>query len=204
MPNPIQLEDFDASLQDQEFLSSREVEAAKQAAYETGYKSGWDDCAAASEAEGAQLGADLSQSLRDLSFTYEEARQEVMTGVKFLLEGIAEQILPNLAAQAILPVLDAEIGTILSKMGGLKIALVAAPELCPNLRQLAERHIEADLEIHPDPAFGPGQVALKFAGQEQEIDLQAATDAIAIAIQEFLSHTDHSRAARTLQEGLAS
>lgn len=204
MPKPILLEDFDDSAGDRDSHSTRALEAAKQTAYETGYRSGWDDCAAAMEAESTQLGADVAQNLRDLSFTYEEARQDVISGVKSLLEGITEQILPNLAAQAILPVLDAEIGTILSKMGQMKITLIAAPDLCPNLRKLADRHLEADLEIHPDPALGAGQVTLTFAGQEQEIDLQAASSAIATAIQEFLSQSDAAPVRHITQEGLAS
>lgn len=186
MTRPLDFEDFAKTPADRAAQVQAEADTIRQSAYEMGYKSGWEDCAATAEAESATIGADLAQSLRELSFTYEEARQDVIAGLRPLLEGIASQLLPRLAAEAVLPILDAEIATILAQRGVMQIEIMVAPDLCPAIARLVERHVDVPLSVKPEPAFGPGRVALHFAGEEQEINLDTAAALIAQALRDFI------------------
>ena len=64
---------------------SEEIETLKVSAYDSGYKAGWDDAAAAQASEQNQIGAELAKNLQDFSFTFHEARVQVMKSMQPLL-----------------------------------------------------------------------------------------------------------------------
>lgn len=173
-------------------------DAIRLEGYEAGYRSGWDDCAISLDEEGRRLGDDLAQNIRDMSFTYEEARAEVLNAIGPLLTSISEQLLPVLAQAAVKPVVDAELRPLLDHLAGQAVRLTAAPETCRQLEKLAENHADLDIRFHAEPAYGLGRVSLNFAGEGREIDLSKAAEAIAKAISDFCdaparSETSHSK-----------
>ncbi|MGR3640263.1 hypothetical protein [Alterinioella nitratireducens] len=165
--------------------SDVDVEEVRLAGYETGYQSGWDDATTEREKSDQLIAADLERNLRDISFTYTEARNEVLTGLGGLFSSILSQFLPAIAAEAVGPIVDAELAALTNDLGEARCELLAAPRTVEQLGWLAERHMEIDLRLTPEPAFADGRVALRFAGEAREIDLSAMVDAMATAIRDF-------------------
>ncbi len=102
MTRTLKLEDFSA-------LGPTPVSAAQAAppiepeaalaAFDEGYRNGWDDCARAEAEAHRKIGADLAAGLQDITLTYAEARQDVLAGLGPLFEEIAAQLLPRLGGR---------------------------------------------------------------------------------------------------------
>ena len=54
------------------------LEDEKLAAYDTGYRAGWDDANAAQSDDQTRMKADLARNLQTLGFTYHEARTHIL------------------------------------------------------------------------------------------------------------------------------
>ncbi|WP_227286223.1 flagellar biosynthesis protein [Boseongicola sp. H5] len=167
-----------------------DLEAIKLDAFESGYRDGWDDCLSAEQQGRAQIGADLSRNLKDLSFTYLEARNDVLKGLQALLDGIIERLVPEVAAAAMVPMVRAELASILGTLPDETCEILASPAACPALEALVAEHAEAEIRIVPEPAYFEGHVTLRFGAELREIDLGAATERIAQAIRDFTLNSD--------------
>jgi flagellar motor switch protein FliN/FliY len=103
-----------------------------------------------------------------------------------VLEEIAEQLLPRLAAEALAPVLIDESDEHRADHGSVEIELHAAPEKC--------RPIEAVLQTvdGPHPVTScrnrrspKGQVSIRFADQRRDIDLSDAAERMSDILRAF-------------------
>lgn len=159
--------------------------------YESGYQSGWDDCAAAETEGQRRIGVELSANLRDLSLTYEEARRDVLEALGPLFEEMAAQLLPALAAEAIAPAVITELQDAAKQASGDTITLVAAPAALPALERLAETQTDIDISVHPEPAYAEGQVSVRFGQEQRDIDLRDAAARMAEAIRGFVQHAQN-------------
>lgn len=177
-------------------LSAEEADTIRLDGYEAGYKSGWDDANAETTASDHRIAADLERSLSELSFTYEEARVEVLSGLRDLLNAILTGFLPALAAEAVLPRVAAEIDTLLTEPGRGECRLLAAPDTCRQLEWLVDRYMDRDLRIDPEPAYPDGRVTLRFASETREIDLTGLQQAMTEAIRDFTGAHMHEKEAR--------
>ncbi len=83
----LKLEVFGATPVTASAPSDVDVEEVRLAGYETGYQSGWDDATTEREKSDQLIAADLERNLRDISFTYAEARNEVLTA--FIVDPVA-------------------------------------------------------------------------------------------------------------------
>ena len=86
------------------------IEEAKLAAYEQGYKAGWDDAAAAQSEDQTRIRADLARNLQQLSFTYQEARAHILKAVEPLLEEMVNRRLPDTARETLAPLVLERMG----------------------------------------------------------------------------------------------
>jgi hypothetical protein len=154
-------------------------------AYEAGYKSGWDDATAEREKSDQLIAADLERNLRDISFSYSEARTEVLNGFGGLIKSIVTSFLPAIAAEAVVPLVNAELEELLRNLGDQRCELLASPRTAAQLEWLISRHLEADLHIIPEPAFADGRVSLRFGGEEREVDLSGMVATMTAAIRDF-------------------
>ena len=155
------------------------------AAFDAGYKGGWDDCIAA-EAEGrAHIGADLARALTEITLTHADARRDVLRSLTPLFDQIIHSLLPTAAAAAVGPVLNAELAVIAERATTAAVELLAAPAACAALEHMASAHPGMTLTVRPEPAFAEGQISIRFAGDEREIDLGQAIARMAEAIRSF-------------------
>lgn len=168
---------------------------ATLAAYDEGYRSGWEDCAK-SEAENQQrIGADLAATLAELSLDHAAIRAEILSALGPLFEDIAARLLPSLAAEAIAPTVVAELRAAAERATQGPAVLVAAPAAIPALTRLVEMQEGLDIQLTAEPAFAENQVSLRFGDDRRDIDLGEAAGRMADAIRAFVAQDQLGAAA---------
>lgn len=164
-----------------------EAPDATLAAFEEGYRNGWDDCARAEAEAHRRIGADLAAALQDVALTYAEARQDVLTALGPLFEDIAGQLLPRLATEAVAPAVIAELRAAAAEATGTRPVLIAAPTALAALERLIAADSALDIDLRAEPAFAEGQVSIRYAGERRDIDLGDAAARMAEAIRNFVA-----------------
>ena len=76
-------------------LDEDALEEQRLAAFEQGYGAGWEDAVQAQEQTGTQLSSDLSATLSDLSFTYQEALTRMTLSLEPMFQSLVQTILPE-------------------------------------------------------------------------------------------------------------
>lgn len=186
----IHLESFEAEPEPpapQIEIDTGAFEEERLAAFEKGYTAGWDDAVAAQEAEGGRLRSDLAQNLQELSFTYHEARQQMLVALRPLLIDIAAKLLPAMARQTLAQMVADQLQPLAESLTSVPIAIVANPGSLPHIEELLAGRASLPLVFLPEPSLGEGQVYLKFAETETRIDLDRVIGLIGEAIQTYFS-----------------
>jgi hypothetical protein len=179
-----------------------EPEAAL-AAFDEGYRNGWDDCARAEAEAHRKIGADLAAGLQDITLTYAEARQDVLACLGPLFEDMAAQLLPRLAAEAVAPAVVAELRAIAATAASGRAVLFAAPAALATLDRLIAGMGGLDLELRAEPAFAEGQVSIRFGSERRDIDLTDAATRMAEAIRSFVAQEADIPAPAPIRKGVA-
>ena len=194
MPRRVRLETFCAPPQspaaadaDTVVMDGDAFEEARLASYEEGYKAGWDDAAAAGEADGEGLRREAARNLQALAFTYHEARGHLMEGLGPLFDAICDRLLPDMAQAA----LGGMVRETLIPLAGAALDRPVTLVLNPAGRAAVEAAL-ADSPAPPvdlveDPTLGEAEVHLRGATEERRIDLDAAAAEIRAAITAFLA-----------------
>lgn len=162
-------------------------EEAALAAFEQGYKSGWDDCAAADAEAQKHIAADLASNLRDVSMTYAEARRDVLQSLGPLLEDIAAKFLPTLAAEAIAPSVIEQLQSIAASGVVDTITILGAPPTIPVLEELAASREDLSVIVLAEPSYAEGQVSLQCGAERRKVDLTDAANRMAQEIRMFVA-----------------
>lgn len=146
------------------------AETARVEAYETGYKTGWDDAVRAAEDERRALGEELARNLRELSFTYFEARDELLLGMRAFLREMIDTLFPALLPEAAASGLADALSALVEEAGNGAIAVSVSPEDAATVRSLLPLPDGVELAVTEEPALAPGQARLKSSGHEVAID----------------------------------
>ncbi|MFZ9950533.1 MAG: flagellar biosynthesis protein, partial [Gemmobacter sp.] len=153
--------------------------------YEAGYKAGWEDASAAHAAGQAELRADVARNLQAMSFTYHEARGQILRAIEPLLTDIAARLLPEVS-RAVLP---AQISAVLLPLAEqateVPVTLVIHPDARADVEAFASLPSGLPIAIHETDALGPGQATLRLGEVETRIDMDGAVAAIAVLIRDF-------------------
>jgi flagellar assembly protein FliH len=168
-------------------LDTLALEEAKLAAYDAGYRAGWDDAAAAQSDDQARIGADLARNLQALSFTYHEARQHVLRALEPLLAGIVDRILPQTAHAALAPMILDTLRPIAAEVSEPPVSVVINPAARPAVAALLDRATAPPVRIVEEPTLGEGQAYLRFDAAEIRIDLDEAAARISAAVHDFFA-----------------
>lgn len=193
----IQLESFesDGLAQAQDLQIDRNAfEEARLAAFEKGYTAGWDDAIAAQEAEGARLRADIGQNLQDLSFSYHEARQHVLSALKPLLVDMAAKMLPAMARATLAQMVAEQLTPLAESLTSSPISVIANPGSLPVVQEVLGAQSSLPLVFVGEASLGEGQVYLKFAETETRVDLDGVIGLITDAIHTYFSATQQEPA----------
>lgn len=182
-PSPLQLEDFGkapagppavAPAPLAPLAAEGQLEGGNLDAFEQGYRSGWDDCIANEQEERRRIGAGLEAAIKAIAADSDEIRQDMMLTLSPLLEQIATQLLPKVAAEAVAPRVVEELLRIAEARITKRVELLAAPDTCPIIENLADGIDGLEIDIIPEPAMAAEQVSLRFTGQRRDIDLSEA------------------------------
>lgn len=173
------------------------------AAFDEGYRNGWEDCAKAEAESNHRIGADLAANLQDLSLSYAEARADVLAALGPLFEDMAAQLLPVLAAEAVAPAVIAELRAAAEAASDGRAVLFASPGAMPALARLIEMQEGLDIELRAEPAFAEGQVSLRFGTERRDIDLSDAAQRMAEAIRAFIAQERTHSPPQTARKGVA-
>lgn len=195
----VRLENFldAASEPDSGSVDADLLEEARLAAYESGYSAGWEDAAAAQAQDQTRMGADLARHLQTLGFTYQEARIHVLRAVEPLLCQVVTQLLPEIAREAIGPVVADTLMPLAADLADAPVRLI----LNPAARAAVEPRLQATtglpLIVAEEPSLGEGQVYLRLGDVEARVDLDRAIARISAAVSGFfeLSRTPQTAGA---------
>lgn len=185
---PVTLEDFDAPT-GAEPSPAPLTEEARLAAYEEGYKAGWEDAAAAEQTAQAHISADFAQNLRDLSFTFAEARSQVIRDIGPLLTLMAEKMLPRMAQEGFARCVIEQVEQAAEQASDRPVTIMVNPANADAIEHLLEA-IEPPLNarIDTDATLGPGQAFVQGHRGDTAIDLDGVEARIRAAVSDFLTH----------------
>ncbi|MFV2034622.1 MAG: flagellar biosynthesis protein [Halocynthiibacter sp.] len=195
MGNALKLEEFDLqAAKPLRFSGNSPVvtEEQKLESFEKGYKAGWDDAAKAQRDDKSRISADFERNLQGLSFTFHEARAQMLKDLRPLLSDMVSKVLPGLVERNLPEIVVGNILEIARTNLDTQIELVVAPNNRQAIETLLGQQDQLPLQITSEPSLGDGQVYLRFADSEIQFDLHAVTDQIGHAIDDF--YTLHEKA----------
>jgi flagellar biosynthesis/type III secretory pathway protein FliH len=161
------------------------LDEAKLASFDTGYRAGWDDAAAAQTGDQSKISADLGRNLQSLGFTYQEARAHVLKAVEPLMLEIVGKLLPEVARLTLAPVLLETLLPLAEGLADAPVTLVLNPAARPAVEALLDKASGLPLTIVEEPTLGEGQAWLRLGASETHVDLDSATEKIAAAVRSF-------------------
>lgn len=190
MPLP-QLEVFETATPDtapEVVVTDRaSVEEARLAAWEQGYRAGWDDAVSAEAGEKEKIAADLARNLQALAFTWQEARAHILSAVEPLLTGMVERILPELARESLAPMVLEQLMPLAAEAADQPATLVLNPAVRTRVETMLTAATGLPLVIDEEPSLGEGQVYIRLGPREVKVDLSRATTAITAAVHNFFT-----------------
>ncbi|MFZ1470066.1 MAG: flagellar biosynthesis protein [Paracoccaceae bacterium] len=168
------------------------IEEAKLAAYEQGYKAGWDDSVAAQSEDQGRIGADLARNLQQLSFTYQEARSHILKAIEPLLEEMVNRLLPETARETLAPLVLEQVMPMAEELLDQPIHLVLNPAVRVPVETLIAQATGLPMHIEEEPTLPEGQVYIRLGATEAKVDLTRVTADIAAAVRGFFSLSQES------------
>lgn len=182
---PLRLETFAA---DEDVLAPALPDVGEEArlsAYDDGYAAGWEDALAARDDDAARLRDGVGQTLQTLGFSYHEARAHVLQSLRPLLEAMATQLLPRLAATAIGPMTADLVMTLAADSADQPITLRLHPATRSTVEGFLTPPPSLPLTVTEDATLTPGQVVLQAGPAGARVDLDGAIAEIAAALAAF-------------------
>lgn len=170
-----QLEEFNTRIvsDDPTLAITTSLEEHRLEAFEQGYKAGWDDAASAQSQDQNRIAADFAHNLQDLSFTYHEARSQILKSLEPLLKEMVSKVLPKLAKESMPQTIIDEVLSIAKNQSDMSIQIVISPSNCNALELLLESQTDLNTEIIEEPSMADGLAYLRFADTEKHIDLDS-------------------------------
>lgn len=193
MTRRISLEDFDdgvpekVPVQETATAPSPDFDSVdlKLKAFEEGYKSGWDDCHAENVKSEQAIASDLARSLSELEMTYHQARRDVLTAIRPVIDTMVGQLLPRIANDSLCAMVVQELLPHLENATELEPELQCSPDAEPVLQKLLSDREGISVKITPEPSFSGAQVALRLGAEARNIELSVAIEQISQELSEF-------------------
>lgn len=182
------LESFEGSTPARETNTEGLKADEELAIFERGHKAGWDDCIAAQNSAAQALEENLAQNLRDLSFTYHEARSAVLQAIKPFIVSLVDTALPSFA--------DKELGAKLAEFLHARtkdqispqLKLSTHPSRVQFVQSILPQETPFEIELCEDTHLEESQITLAFSDAEYELDMQRYLEAISTLTNDVLSN----------------
>jgi flagellar assembly protein FliH len=157
-------------------------EAERLAAYESGYRSGWDDCLASDRDATHRVGAELARNLADLGFTYHEARAQLLAETEAVLAAFFRTVWPRSSGAAVARMLIDDVLELASGSLDLPVEIVTAPADADTVRSLLPETTTFPLTLVEEAALAEGQAFLRIGRSERVYDMSRLADRLLEAI----------------------
>lgn len=196
MTHRLRLETFDVRRPAEEVGTGRPadtgagLEEVRLTAYESGYAAGWEDAARAHAEDQFGIRDDLANNLRDLSFTFQEARAHVLRALEPLLVALVDRVLPELARATLGQAVLAEITAAAPIGAGARFLVSVAPQNRAAVEAALGEDPPLAVQLVEDPGLADGQVHLRVGDEERLLDLDAVLVRVRGLIRDFLSTHD--------------
>lgn len=158
--------------------SDDSLEDLRLSSFEQGYKAGWEDAVEAGTAEDGKASEALTHSLEDLSFSFHEARAQVVSSLEPLFSCLSEQLLPDLAAHGLRQTITGMLTGAATDCLDPHATLFVPTGQQGQFRDLQAQSLPMALDIEEDPCLTEDQVILKLGGQETALDANALVQAV--------------------------
>lgn len=155
------------------------------AAYERGYKAGWDDNEAQAQGERAAVGAELARNIQELGFTYHEARAHVMSGIEPLLEALVGKVMPRLVAATLGPSILEELSAVAEAAADRPVTILVSPASHETVAGFLAGATALPFDLVPEPTMGEWQVCFRLGDHERQLDLGEVLDRIMARLEAF-------------------
>ncbi|WP_457647660.1 flagellar biosynthesis protein [Profundibacter sp.] len=183
------LEEFSTTIvsNDPKLTLETSFEEHRLEAYEQGYKAGWDDATAAQIEEQSRVAADFARNLQELSFTYHEARSQILGSLKPLFTEMVSKVLPRLAQETLPQSIVDEILSVASDQTSAEFEIVISPGNRPALERLLEDQTALDVNIVEEPTMAEGLAYIRFSETEKQIDLTSVLAGFSQLVEGFFT-----------------
>lgn len=171
-------------------------EDEKLEAFERGYTAGWEDASKAQMQDSVRVSAVLESNLRDLSFTFHEARSHILQGLEPLFEELIEKILPDLAKSQFPVLISARLAKVVKEGSDRPVVLSCAPDTVAAVESILPEDLGFSLSVREETTLGDGQVFLNLGSHEESIDLDDSLAAMRNVVRDFFDLNE-----RTLNHG---
>lgn len=166
-------------------LESIAFEEAKLAAYDQGYRAGWDDALAAQQHDQTQISAELARNLKSLSFTFSDARKHLLGAMEPLLHEIIARLLPAIARESLAPSILQSLRPLAERASDSPIEILINPAARPCVEAVLAASNGPPTRVVDEPSLGEGQAFLRLGHSETRIDLDGAIVEISQAVTQF-------------------
>lgn len=167
-------------------VTEDDLETQKLEAFESGYKAGWDDSSQAMGETRTRISEEFSQNLQDLSFTYHEAYNHIISATAPLFKQIVDLLLPKIAQQTLGLHVAEQLQSIARKSATQDVQILISEENEHVLSWLLEQDFGFPIELKVQTGLTNNQALIQFSKAETQIDLDEVVDGIGKAIQGFL------------------
>ncbi|MFN6976886.1 MAG: flagellar biosynthesis protein [Gemmobacter sp.] len=175
-------------------LDGEELEDTRLAAFEQGYRAGWDDAAAAQADAATQTQDTLAQCLGTLAADRTAMLSHVLAVLRPLIEDMTACILPTVARAALPHQIADALLPFAEIVGDTPVDLRINPAAAAEAEAiLIARGPDLPVRIVEDPALGQGQATIRLGTSETRIDLDGAVSRIARLTDEFFAQLAKER-----------
>jgi flagellar assembly protein FliH len=197
MTRALILEDFDGGLETVRPASdspppdpARATSETADAAYERGYRAGWDDCELGQKEARSAVSAELSRNIQELGFTYHEARAHVMSGIEPLLRTLIGKVLPEVVAATIGPAILEELAAVAETAADAPVTILVSPESHDTVAEFLAESTSLPFRLVAEPTLGEWQVFFRLGDHERRLDLTEVLDRILARLSAFTDQNE--------------
>ena len=183
MPMQLQLENFETG----------RSAVTHRAADLPGYDAGFADGERAALAEQKRIDAALVQSLSDLAFGFEEARQQVLTGIAPLFRTLVDQLLPRIVDESFHARLVETLMDLATERSRAPVRLIVHPDQVAAVSALLPSVTGLDIDLHQDPEVGAHGALISQGPSEALLDLDDLISDIRRTLSALFDQSDPSQ-----------
>ena len=167
-------------------LDEDALEEQRLAAFEQGYGAGWEDAVQAQEQTGTQLSSDLSATLSDLSFTYQEALTRMTLSLEPMFQSLVQTILPETIGHGFAKRLTEQLCDMAREQVDQPLQLTVPAGTSDQIEAMLPQDISPRPQVIEDVSLQPGQARLQVGIAQREVDCAALLSSIAATFEAYL------------------